>query len=79
MHNPFPTTCRYYSAGAMVLYLADKLSRGIKSACLLVPEQIEWHAQNGITMLRMSLDCAPTVNPGQYFFVNIPQLALNEW
>ncbi len=62
-----------------MLYLTDKLSRGLKSAVLLVPEQIEWHAQNGITMLRMDLACSPNVSPGQYFFINIPQLELNEW
>jgi ferredoxin-NADP reductase len=42
-----------------------------------VPDALEWQTRSGSTMLRLP---RPEVyEPGQYFFINIPAISLNEW
>ncbi len=51
------------------------------SQCLL-PDALEWHPQNGATMLRFSQEAVQSLGgyePGQFFFVNIPYISLSEW
>ena len=76
VHSP---ASRYFVAGSMVLWLCDRLSRGIQSSCLLIPTDVQHHTRSGIVVLKMPRAASPACQPGQYFFVNIPQLSLNEW
>ena len=65
----------------MILWLCDKWSRGVAASRIYVPQEIHWHARNETTLLKLSKDSIACLSyePGQYFFVNIPEISLNEW
>jgi hypothetical protein len=65
--------------GSLLMWFVDKLTRNVQAACMLVPTKLEWHARSGVVMLRLKRDACPDVKAGQYLFLNIPQLSLNEW
>jgi predicted ferric reductase len=62
-----------------VLWLCDKLGRGIQAAHLFAPEEIEWNPRNGLVCMKISKFNYKCYQPGQYYFINIPQISLNEW
>jgi hypothetical protein len=61
------------------MWIMDKLTRNVQAACMLVPTKLEWHARSGVVMMRLKRDACSDVQPGQYLFINIPTLSLNEW
>lgn len=63
----------------LLLWLCDKLSRGISSSIVVRPETVEWHPRSCSTMLRIAREHCPFYEAGQYFFINIPSLSLHEW
>lgn len=69
----------YTNLPGMVLWLCDKWVRGIATSRLFVPTELSWHERNRTTMIKLSSDSLPDYKPGQYFFINIPCLSLNEW
>ena len=71
--------CRYLAIGPLVLWLVDKMSRGIQSARMHVPSHMEWNPQFNLIMLKLPRAHFKTYRPGQYFFVNIPEITMNEW
>jgi predicted ferric reductase len=40
---------------------------------------MEWHARTGTTMIKLHRSSFLNYEPGQFFFVNIPRVSLNEW
>ena len=73
------TPSRYYAVGGLMLWLCDKYSRGVAGTRHYAPENMEWHSRNGATMLKLMNKNFESYKPGQYFFVNIPAISLNEW
>lgn len=74
-------TGRYYSCGALLVWLCDKLSRSVAAAECFAPQALQYHPRNDATMLKLSHTggrCAQ-YQPGQYFFINIPAISLSEW
>lgn len=66
--------------GGLVVWLCDKWSRSISGSRLHVPAEMEWHARNESTMLKLTHESVgKNYEPGQYFFINIPAISLNEW
>ena len=61
--------------------MCDKWSRGIAASRLYTPELVEWHSRNETTLLKLSHSSISHLRyePGQYFFLNIPDISLNEW
>ena len=70
---------RYFAAGSLFLWYVDKLSRGVRAALLCAPAEVEWVPRNSMVRLKLGRDSYKFYEPGQYFFVNIPQLSINEW
>ena len=62
-----------------MLWLCDKLSRGIQAARLIVPSSMEWNERNSVLILKLPRSTFASYRPGQYFFVNIPEITMNEW
>ena len=61
--------------------MCDKWSRSIAASRMYIPQKIEWHERNETTLLKLSNESINHLSyePGQYFFVNIPEISLNEW
>lgn len=69
----------YTNVPGMVLWLCDKWVRGVAASRCFVPTELSWHERNRTTMIKLSSDSLPGYKPGQYFFINIPCISLNEW
>ena len=62
------------------MWLCDKWSRGVAAARVYIPDALEWHFPNETTLIKVSYESLDhSYEPGQYFFVNIPDISLNEW
>ncbi len=63
------------------MWLCDKWARGVAAARVVTPSIVEWHDRNETVLIKLSFaDLGGAVyHPGQYFFINIPGVSLNEW
>lgn len=61
--------------------MCDKLARSTAAAEVCVPEALQWHGRNEATMLRLARSghACSDYHPGQFFFINVPSISLNEW
>eukprot|EP00047_Mylnosiga_fluctuans_P008222 m.6484 g.6484 ORF g.6484 m.6484 type:complete len:897 (-) comp2102_c0_seq1:134-2824(-) len=66
----------YYAAGSVALWLCDKLARGSAAMDTYAIDDLRYHPTSGIVSLRVQ---APAARPGQYFFVNVPDIGMAEW
>jgi hypothetical protein len=55
------------------------MSRGIQSARMYVPSYMEWNPHFGLMVLKLPRSNFKKYEAGQYFFVNIPEITMNEW
>eukprot|EP00048_Salpingoeca_helianthica_P012116 m.174893 g.174893 ORF g.174893 m.174893 type:complete len:910 (+) comp15329_c1_seq4:2068-4797(+) len=69
----------YFAFGSLMLWFVDKISRGVRAAYLCLPKKVEWVARNNMVRIKLGPDSYKHYQPGQYFFINIPQLSINEW
>eukprot|EP00048_Salpingoeca_helianthica_P012115 m.174866 g.174866 ORF g.174866 m.174866 type:complete len:905 (+) comp15329_c1_seq1:85-2799(+) len=69
----------YFAAGALFLWFVDKVSRGVRAARLCAPMAMGWVPRNGMVRIKLGPESYKSYKPGQYFFLNIPQLSINEW
>ena len=51
----------------------------MEAAQLYAAEAVEWHDRNSVAMIRLARHALPTYEPGQFFFLNVPEISLNEW
>jgi hypothetical protein len=70
---------RYFSAGVMLLWVAEKIHRSLQMAVCHEVDILQWHSQSTSTLVKLHPKDTDDYEPGQYFFVNIPALSLSEW
>eukprot|EP00048_Salpingoeca_helianthica_P017487 m.237486 g.237486 ORF g.237486 m.237486 type:complete len:545 (+) comp21154_c0_seq1:2555-4189(+) len=68
----------YYAIGGLILWLCDRLSRGLQSITTYTPARFEWHSASSCTFIKLEGNL-PKYTPGQYFMLNIPGVSINEW
>lgn len=73
------TSCRYFSVGGLLLWMCDKICRGVEASRLYTPSAVHWNERTAVVRLDLSRADLPNYHPGQFFFVNIPEISLNEW
>lgn len=69
----------YSNLPALVLWLCDKWARGVATTRCFEPTEFTWLESNNTTLIKLSSDSLPDYKAGQYFFINIPCISLNQW
>ena len=62
-----------------MLWLVDKYTRSIASARTYRPDAVEYYGRSGSTMVKLTHSDFGNYRPGQFYFVNIPEISINEW
>ena len=70
---------RYFAAGGIALYLCDKWYGSVNSSWLFTPSSLTYAEETGISTMTIPRPAWLNVDAGQYFFVNIPQISLDQW
>lgn len=59
--------------------MCDKVMRGVEASACITPTLVQWNKQTLTTLIKVPRSEFIHYKPGQYFFVNIPRISLNEW
>ncbi len=70
---------RYYAIGSLTIWLVNQLFSAVRRSQVLVPNSLSVSEDIGITTIAITPPSWCNLEPGQYFFVNIPHISLSEW